>query len=113
VRRHRDYSRWLTGRLPGEPPPTLFEYLPDNALSSPTKAMSRFRQIGAMYKRLQAEGDPGEYGSACPPASNRPLRFEMGRDAPADRACIGSRDRPVGNGNWMRSPARWRQGSND
>ena len=34
-----NYSRYLTGRRPGEPPPTLFEYLPDNALSSPTRAM--------------------------------------------------------------------------
>src|SRR5471032_2772981 len=45
-----NYSRWLTGRKPGEPPPTLFEYLPDNALVFCDESHVSVPQIGAMYK---------------------------------------------------------------
>ena len=45
-----NYSRFLTGRLPGEPPPTLFEYLPDNALLFVDESHQTVPQIGAMAK---------------------------------------------------------------
>ena len=72
-----NYSRFLTGRLPGEPPPTLFEYLPDNALLFVDESHQTVPQIGAMSK-----GDHrrkitlAEYGFRLPSCSdNRPLRF--------------------------------------
>ena len=45
-----NYSRYLTGRLPGEPPPTLFEYLPDNALIFVDESHVTIGQLGAMYR---------------------------------------------------------------
>jgi excinuclease ABC subunit B len=72
-----NYSRFLTGRLPGEPPPTLFEYLPDNALLFVDESHQTVPQIGAM-----ARGDHrrkitlAEYGFRLPSCiDNRPLRF--------------------------------------
>ncbi len=72
-----NYSRFLTGRLPGEPPPTLFEYLPDNALLFLDESHQTVPQIGAM-----ARGDHrrkitlAEYGFRLPSCiDNRPLRF--------------------------------------
>lgn len=72
-----NYSRFLTGRLPGEPPPTLFEYLPDNALLFIDESHQTVPQIGAMSK-----GDHrrkitlAEYGFRLPSCiDNRPLRF--------------------------------------
>ena len=72
-----NYSRFLTGRLPGEPPPTLFEYLPDNALLFVDESHQTVPQIGAMSK-----GDHrrkitlAEYGFRLPSCiDNRPLRF--------------------------------------
>lgn len=72
-----NYSRFLTGRIPGEPPPTLFEYLPDNALLFVDESHQTIPQIGAMSK-----GDHrrkitlAEYGFRLPSCiDNRPLRF--------------------------------------
>ncbi len=72
-----NYSRFLTGRLPGEPPPTLFEYLPENALLFVDESHQTVPQIGAMSK-----GDHrrkitlAEYGFRLPSCiDNRPLRF--------------------------------------
>ncbi|MEQ1499680.1 MAG: excinuclease ABC subunit UvrB, partial [Novosphingobium sp.] len=72
-----NYSRFLTGRLPGEPPPTLFEYLPDNALLFVDESHQTVPQIGAMSK-----GDHrrkitlAEFGFRLPSCiDNRPLRF--------------------------------------
>ena len=72
-----NYSRFLTGRMPGEPPPTLFEYLPDNALLFVDESHQTVPQIGAM-----AKGDHrrkitlAEYGFRLPSCiDNRPLRF--------------------------------------
>ncbi len=72
-----NYSRFLTGRLPGEPPPTLFEYLPDNALLFVDESHQTIPQIGAMSK-----GDHrrkitlAEFGFRLPSCiDNRPLRF--------------------------------------
>lgn len=73
-----NYSRYLTGRAPGEPPPTLIEYLPDNALMFLDESHVMIPQLRAMYK-----GDYGrkstlvEYGFRLPAAiDNRPLKFE-------------------------------------
>ena len=72
-----NYSRFLTGRLPGEPPPTLFEYIPENALLFVDESHQTVPQIGAMSK-----GDHrrkltlAEYGFRLPSCiDNRPLRF--------------------------------------
>ncbi|MPT48464.1 MAG: excinuclease ABC subunit UvrB [Sphingobium sp.] len=72
-----NYSRFLTGRLPGEPPPTLFEYLPENALLFVDESHQTIPQISAM-----ARGDHrrkttlAEYGFRLPSCiDNRPLRF--------------------------------------
>lgn len=72
-----NYSRFLTGRMPGEPPPTLFEYLPDNALLFVDESHQTVPQISAM-----ARGDHrrkitlAEYGFRLPSCiDNRPLRF--------------------------------------
>ncbi|MEY4160292.1 MAG: hypothetical protein RLZZ136_913, partial [Pseudomonadota bacterium] len=72
-----NYSRFLTGRPPGEPPPTLFEYLPDNALLFVDESHQTVPQIGAMSK-----GDHrrkitlAEYGFRLPSCiDNRPLRY--------------------------------------
>ncbi len=72
-----NYSRFLTGRLPGEPPPTLFEYLPDNALLFVDESHVTIGQVNGMSR-----GDHrrkltlAEYGFRLPSAiDNRPLRF--------------------------------------
>src|SRR6201998_143122 len=73
-----NYSRWLTGRRPGEPPPTLFEYLPDNALVFADESHVTVPQIGAMYKGdYRRKATLAEYGFRLPSCmDNRPLRFE-------------------------------------
>src|SRR6478609_5502461 len=73
-----NYSRWLTGRLPGEPPPTLFEYLPDNALVFADESHVTVPQIGAMYKGdYRRKFTLSEYGFRLPSCiDNRPLKFE-------------------------------------
>jgi excinuclease ABC subunit B len=73
-----NYSRWLTGRKPGEPPPTLFEYLPDNALVFVDESHQTVPQIGAMYRGdFRRKATLAEYGFRLPSCmDNRPLRFE-------------------------------------
>jgi excinuclease ABC subunit B len=73
-----NYSRYLTGRLPGEPPPTLFEYLPDNAIVFTDESHVTVPQIGAMYKGdFRRKATLAEYGFRLPSClDNRPLRFE-------------------------------------
>lgn len=73
-----NYSRYLTGRLPGEPPPTLFEYLPDNAILFADESHVSIPQIGAMYKGdFKRKSTLAEYGFRLPSCmDNRPLRFE-------------------------------------
>ncbi|TRW50080.1 excinuclease ABC subunit UvrB [Aliidiomarina halalkaliphila] len=73
-----NYSRYLSGRAPGEPPPTLMDYLPDNALLIIDESHVTVSQIGAMYKgdRSRKENLVG-YGFRLPSAlDNRPLKFE-------------------------------------
>jgi excinuclease ABC subunit B len=73
-----NYSRYLTGRLPGEPPPTLFEYLPDNALVFTDESHVTIPQIGGMYRGdFRRKATLAEYGFRLPSClDNRPLRFE-------------------------------------
>ncbi len=73
-----NYSRYLTGRNPGEPPPTLFEYIPDNAIIFADESHVSIPQLGGMYK-----GDHrrkltlSEHGFRLPSCmDNRPLKFE-------------------------------------
>lgn len=73
-----NYSRYLTGRRPGEPPPTLFEYLPDDALVFVDESHVTVPQIGAMYRGdFRRKATLAEYGFRLPSClDNRPLRFE-------------------------------------
>jgi len=73
-----NYSRYLTGRAPGEPPPTLFEYLPDDALVFVDESHVTIPQIGAMYRGdFRRKATLAEYGFRLPSCmDNRPLRFE-------------------------------------
>jgi excinuclease ABC subunit B len=73
-----NYSRYLTGRQPGEPPPTLFEYLPDNALVFADESHVTVPQIGGMFRGdYRRKATLAEYGFRLPSCmDNRPLRFE-------------------------------------
>jgi excinuclease ABC subunit B len=73
-----NYSRYLSGRAPGEPPPTLFEYLPKNALVIVDESHATIPQIGAMFKGDRSRKETlVEFGFRLPSAlDNRPLRFE-------------------------------------
>ncbi|WP_372422319.1 excinuclease ABC subunit UvrB [Salinarimonas chemoclinalis] len=73
-----NYSRYLTGRRPGEPPPTLFEYLPDNALVFTDESHVTIPQIGGMYRGdFRRKATLAEYGFRLPSCmDNRPMRFE-------------------------------------
>ncbi|AZO74245.1 MULTISPECIES: excinuclease ABC subunit UvrB [unclassified Mesorhizobium] len=73
-----NYSRYLTGRQPGEPPPTLFEYVPDNALIFIDESHVTVPQIGGMYRGdFRRKATLAEYGFRLPSCmDNRPLRFE-------------------------------------
>lgn len=73
-----NYSRHLTGKLPGEPPPTLLDYLPKNALMVLDESHQTVPQLGAMFKGDQSrKGTLVEYGFRLPSAKdNRPLNFQ-------------------------------------
>ena len=73
-----NYSRYLSGRGPGEPPPTLFEYLPENALLIIDESHVTVPQIGAMFKGdFARKSTLSEYGFRLPSCmDNRPLKFE-------------------------------------
>ncbi|MEM9749706.1 MAG: excinuclease ABC subunit UvrB, partial [Pseudomonadota bacterium] len=73
-----NYSRYLTGRKPGEPPPTLFEYLPENALVFTDESHVTVPQIGAMFKGdYRRKSTLAEHGFRLPSCmDNRPLKFE-------------------------------------
>ncbi len=73
-----NYSRYLSGRGPGMPPPTLFEYLPDNALCVIDESHVTVPQIGAMYKGDRSRKETlVQYGFRLPSAmDNRPMKFE-------------------------------------
>ena len=73
-----NYSRYLSGRAPGEAPPTLFEYIPDNALVLIDESHVTIPQIGGMYRGDRSRKETlVEYGFRLPSAlDNRPLKFE-------------------------------------
>ena len=73
-----NYSRFLSGRAPGEPPPTLFDYLPDNALLVVDESHVTIPQIGGMYRGDRSRKETlVEHGFRLPSAlDNRPLRFD-------------------------------------
>lgn len=73
-----NYSRYLTGRNPGEPPPTLFEYLPDNALVFVDESHISIPQIGGMFRGdFNRKSTLSNYGFRLPSCvDNRPLKFE-------------------------------------
>ena len=73
-----NYSRLLSGRAPGEPPPTLFDYLPDDALLIVDESHVAIPQLGGMYKGDRSRKETlVEYGFRLPSAlDNRPLKFE-------------------------------------
>src|SRR5580698_922138 len=73
-----NYSRYLSGRQAGEPPPCLFDYLPKNALLVIDESHQTIPQLGAMYRGDRSRKETlAEYGFRLPSAlDNRPLRFE-------------------------------------
>jgi len=73
-----NYSRYLTGRRPGEPPPTFFEYIPENALLFVDESHQTLPQIGGMYRGdYRRKFTLAEYGFRLPSAmDNRPMKFE-------------------------------------
>ncbi len=77
-----NYSRYLSGRNPGEPPPCLFDYLPKNAIVFMDESHVSVPQIGGMYKGDRSRKETlVDYGFRLPSAlDNRPLRFEEWED---------------------------------
>ncbi len=73
-----NYSRWLTGRAPGEPPPTLFEFIPDHAIVFADESHVSVPQIGGMFKGdYRRKFTLAEHGFRLPSCmDNRPLKFE-------------------------------------
>ena len=73
-----NYSRYLTGRAPGEPPPTLFEYIPENAILFVDESHVAVPQVGGMYKGdYQRKSTLAEFGFRLPSCiDNRPLKFD-------------------------------------
>src|SRR6187397_1906431 len=73
-----NYSRYLTGRKPGEPPPTLFEYVPDNAIVFVDESHVTIPQLGGMFRGdFRRKATLAEYGFRLPSCmDNRQLRFE-------------------------------------
>ena len=73
-----NYSRFLTGRNPGEPPPTLFEYIPDNAIVFADESHVSIPQLGGMYRGdFKRKSTLAEHGFRLPSCTdNRPLKFE-------------------------------------
>jgi excinuclease ABC subunit B len=73
-----NYSRYLSGRLPGQPPPCLFDYLPDDALLIIDESHVTIPQLGGMYRGDRSRKETlVEYGFRLPSAlDNRPLRFD-------------------------------------
>ena len=73
-----NYSRYLTGRNPGDPPPTLFEYLPENALVFIDESHVTIGQLRAMFRGdFKRKSTLADFGFRLPSCmDNRPLRFE-------------------------------------
>jgi excinuclease ABC subunit B len=99
-----NYSRYLTGRKPGEPPPTLFEYVPDNALVFVDESHVTVPQLGGMFRGdFRRKATLAEYGFRLPSCmDNRPLRFEEWDAMRPQTTCVsatpGSWDLDQANG---------------
>ncbi|MCY4045655.1 MAG: excinuclease ABC subunit UvrB [Cellvibrionales bacterium] len=87
-----NYSRQLSGRAPGEPPPTLFDYLPDDALVVIDESHVTIPQIGAMYKGDRSRKETlVQYGFRLPSAlDNRPMRFDEWEAIVGQMICISA-----------------------
>jgi excinuclease ABC B subunit len=95
-----NYSRYLSGRNPGEPPPTLFEYLPDNALLFVDESHVAVPQVGGMYKGdYQRKSTLAEFGFRLPSClDNRPLKFEEWDVMRPQTLYVSATPGPVGAG---------------
>jgi excinuclease ABC subunit B len=91
-----NYSRWLTGRRPGEPPPTLFEYLPDEAIVFVDESHVTVPQLGAMYKGdFRRKATLAEYGFRLPSCiDNRPLKFDEWDAMRPQTVCVSATPGP-------------------
>jgi len=87
-----NYSRHLTGRRPGEPPPTLMEYLPEDALIIIDESHATLPQLGGMFRGDRSRKETlVKYGFRLPSAlDNRPLRFEEYEALPNQRIYISA-----------------------
>jgi len=91
-----NYSRYLTGRAPGEPPPTLFEYLPADALVFVDESHVTVPQIGGMYKGdFNRKSTLADYGFRLPSCiDNRPLKFEEWDVMRGQTVCVSATPGP-------------------
>ena len=91
-----NYSRQLSGRQPGEPPPTLFDYLPENALVVIDESHVTIPQLGAMYKGDRSRKETlVQYGFRLPSAlDNRPMRFEEWERIVGQMICVSATPGP-------------------
>ena len=91
-----NYSRYLTGRKPGEPPPTLFEYLPEDALVFVDESHVTIPQLGGMYRGDYARKSTlAEYGFRLPSCmDNRPLKFEEWDAMRGQTVCVSATPGP-------------------
>lgn len=87
-----NYSRQLSGRKSGEPPPTLFDYLPDNALVVIDESHVTIPQLGAMYKGDRSRKETlVQYGFRLPSAlDNRPMQFEEWESIVGQMICVSA-----------------------
>ena len=101
-----NYSRYLTGRKPGEPPPTLFEYFPENSLLIVDESHVTVPQIGGMFRGdFNRKSVLAEFGFRLPSAiDNRPLKFEEW-EALRPQTDLRQRPRPV-RGRWSAPAGR-------
>jgi excinuclease ABC subunit B len=91
-----NYSRYLTGRKPGEPPPTLFEYLPKDALVFCDESHVTIPQLGGMFRGdYQRKSTLAEYGFRLPSCvDNRPLKFEEWDSMRGQTVCVSATPGP-------------------
>ncbi|MGH8219617.1 MAG: excinuclease ABC subunit UvrB, partial [Steroidobacteraceae bacterium] len=91
-----NYSRYLSGRAPGEPPPCLFDYLPRNALLVIDESHQTIPQLGAMYRGDRSRKETlVEYGFRLPSAlDNRPLKFEEWEQLAPQMIFVSATPRP-------------------
>jgi len=91
-----NYSRYLTGRAPGEPPPTLFEYLPEDCLVFVDESHVTIPQLGGMYRGdFARKSTLSEYGFRLPSClDNRPLKFEEWDAMRGQTVCVSATPGP-------------------